>query len=263
MVTSRSARNNRPLPKGTGDLSTWDNAAQIARQKLEERGSLDLLNESGHGALEPAVVKWLYWAESHQGSEIIYKTETDLVKGIPLNSFFDFPERYEAKIQQGAYVSLELEDGHSLVIYIQNCTRENLSQQIEAAKQSVSVTTKRPLQERMLEKLKEDGHLGFMSKEGISQLSVKLLKYIDYAVNIRPGSEVIYRAANGMVHGDTLEKLLERPELFEDIPKPVYLAIEVGDISVIFDTHDPQPATIHALMEKAQRMAENKRAKQL
>lgn len=246
------------LGKGTGDLSGWDAAAQVAKQKLQERGSLDFLNESGHGALEPGVVKWLYWAESHQGSAIIYKTETGLVKGIPLNSFYDFPERYEAKIQQGAYISLELEDGRSLVIYLQNCTRENLNDQIAAAKQNVPVTTERPLQDRILEKLKEDGHLGFMSKEGIRQLSIKLLKYLDYAVNIRPGSEVIYRSANGLVHGDTLEKLLERPELFEDVPKPLYLALEVGDFSVIFDTHDPQPATVHALMEKAQKLAERK-----
>ncbi|PIQ24653.1 hypothetical protein COW36_10960 [bacterium (Candidatus Blackallbacteria) CG17_big_fil_post_rev_8_21_14_2_50_48_46] len=245
--------------KGTGDLSGWDHAAKIALKKLEERGSLELLDENSRNQLEPQFIKWLYWAESHQGSEIIFKTETGLVKGIPLNSFYDFPERYERKIQQGAFISLEMEDGRSLILYLNQCTRENLNLQIEAARQSIPLTTERPLQERILEKMKQDGHLGFLSKEGMKHLSLKLLKYLDYAVNIRPGSEVIYRSANGFVHGDALEKLLERPELFEEVPKPLYLAIEVGEISVIFDTQDPQPGTIHQLIAKAQDLAERKK----
>ena len=103
--------------------------------------------------------------------------------------------------------------------------------------------------------MRQDGHLGYLSKEGMQHLSLKLLKYLDYAVSIRPGSEVIYRATNGFIHGDTLDKLLERPELFADVPKPLYLAIETGAFSVVFDSPDHQPETIHRLIQKAQAMS--------
>lgn len=259
MFSSDFPNSGPSTEKGAGDLSGWDHAACIALKKLEERGSLELLDETSRNLLEPQIVKWLYWAESHQGSEIIYKTDTGMVKGIPLNSFFDFPERYEARIQQGAFVSLELQDGRSLVLHLYPFHRENLNRQIEAARQSLPIANERPLQERMLEKMRQDGHLDFLSKEGMKHLSLKLLKYLDYAVSIRPGSEVIYHSSNGFIHGDTLDKLLERPELFAEVPKPLYLTIEVGDISVIFDTQDHQPATIHKLMAKAQQLAERKK----
>ena len=232
-----------------------DPVAQRALHKLEERGSLDMLSPAGRAHLTPQIAKWLYWAESHQGSELVYQSESGLFKALPLNSFYDFPERYEAQIQQGAFLSLELEDGHSRVLWLAPCTRADIARSVETVRQTLPPASERPLQERMLEKMRQDGHLGFLSKEGMQHLSLKLLKYLDYAVSIRPGSEVIYRTTNGFIHGDTLDKLLARPELFAEVPKPLYLTIETGAISVIFDTADHQPETIHRLIRKAEQMA--------
>lgn len=103
--------------------------------------------------------------------------------------------------------------------------------------------------------MQADGHLAFLSREGIKHLSLKLLKYLDYAVNIRSGSEVIYHTNHGFIHGDSLEKLLRYPDRFEGVLKPLYLTIETGEMSVIFDTQDHRPAAIYKLMAKAEQLA--------
>lgn len=132
-------------PLQNSEPSVWDRAACIALEKLEERGSLEILDDASRSRLEPLIVKWLYWAESHHGSEIVYKTNTGLVKGIPLNSFLNFPEHYEAHIQQGAFISLELQDGRSLVFYLYPFHRENPYARIEAIQRQYPLASERPL----------------------------------------------------------------------------------------------------------------------
>lgn len=225
---------------------------------LHERGSLAYLTAEGFEMLTPELAEWLLRAESHEGSELIYLNEKDKVRGIPLNSFFNFPKRYADKMPKGAYVSAELEDGRSVILYVCPSEREQMLQTLEAAKKMFPLTTDRPLRERILDKLQEDGHLSYLSREGLNKLNGKLIKYLEYAVNVRPGSEIIYFAENGHVYGDALDKVLKKPEKFANVTRPVYLAIEVDQKSVIFDTHDTTPANVWHLMKKARQIAAKK-----
>ncbi|HEY9842695.1 MAG TPA: hypothetical protein V6D23_19680, partial [Candidatus Obscuribacterales bacterium] len=143
------------LEKDPGDLR--------ALLSLKERGSLEHLSAEGFSALNSEQVHWLLRAESHAGSEIIYSTEDGKARGLPLGSFFDFPERYAAKIPGGAFVSAEMEDGRSVILYVEPCTREEVLRLLEQAQHELPLITSQPLRERILEKLSQEGHLSCLS----------------------------------------------------------------------------------------------------
>lgn len=223
---------------------------------LRERGSLNYLNQEGFAFLSAELVHWLLRAESHAGSEIIYAPEDGKARGIPLGSFFDFPERYSAKIQAGALVSAEMANGTSIALYVHPCTREEVLRLLEQAQQDLPLSTDRPLRERIMENLRQSGHLSCLSADGLNHLDARMVKYLDYAVNVRPGSELIYALADGEVTAEPLEKVLQNPEKYADIQRPVYVAIDIDDQSVLFDTHDISPANLWRLQKKARQMLE-------
>ena len=238
---------------------TEDEQVQTILQTLKERGSLNSLSEDGFKALTPALANWLLRAESHAGSELVYTNPEGKTRALPLNSFFNFPDRYEKQMPRGAYLSAEMKNGQSVIVYVHNCARQSVLEALENTHKETPLTTTRPLRERSLDKLQEQGHLSYLSKQGLNNLDSKLIKYLDYAANVRPGSEIIYRSDTGYVNGDDIEKVIQRPEKFADLPRPVYLAIEVEDQSVIFDTHEVTPSNIWHLMKKARQVVEGKR----
>jgi len=245
-------------------LDRYQDSAQTfasAMETLVQRDSLSQLSEEGFAKLTPAIVKWLLRAESHEGSELVYTSHEGRARVLPLNSYFDFPDKYADKMPEGAFLSVELSTGSSLVLYMPHCDRESTLRTLEAAENMYSLTTDRPLRERILAKLETDGHLSYLSQDGLKNLNAKLVKYLDYAVNVRPGSEIIYFSPRGFVNGDALEKVSQNPAKFDDVPKPVYLAIEVAEQSVIFDTHDVTPANIWHLMKKARQIVHQRQAK--
>lgn len=228
-------------------------------QTLSERGSLNFLSEAGFQGLNPALAQWLLRAESHAGSELVFVNPEQKVRSLPLNSYFNFPERYERQMPRGAYLSAEMKNGQSVVAYLPDCGRAALLARIESIDQQTPLSTTRPLRERILDKLHQQGHLSYLSKQGLENLDSKLIKYLDYAANVRPGSEIIYRSDTGYVNGDDIEKVIRRPEKFAHLPRPVYLAIEVEDQSVIFDTHEVTPSNIWHLMKKARQVVQSRR----
>lgn len=232
-------------------------AALRALMNLRSRGSLDHLCSQGFEQLTPDLIHWLLRAESHAGSEIIYRVE-GRTRGVPLGSFFDFPEHYAAKIPTGAYVSAETRSGTSIVLYVEPCTREEVLRRLEAAQQEIPLNTDRTLRERILENLRMAGHLSCLSAEGLAALDVRMVKYLDYAVNVRPGSELIYFLPDGEVRADALELALQHPETFADVARPVFLAIEIDDQSVLFDTHDLSPTNLWRLQKKARQVVESR-----
>ncbi len=234
----------------------WSDAPQALAilDTLEERGSLNYLSEQGFSALTIPLARWLLRAESHEGSELVYVTGEQKVRALPLNSYFNFPERYKEQMPAGAYLSAEMRNGNSVVFYLPHCAREQVLEKLEWASQKFPLTTDRPLRERILDKLQSQGHLSYLSKKGLENLDSKLVKYLDYAANTRPGSEIIYRSENGYVNGDDIEKVMKRPEKFADVPMPVYLAIEVDEQSVIFDTSEVTASNIWHLMKKARQV---------
>lgn len=236
-----------------------DTAALRAFETLRERGSLDHLPEQGYAALSADIVHWLLRAESHAGSEIVYLTEEGKVRGMPVGSFFNFPERYAARIRAGAFISAEMASGGSVVLYVQSGERDVVLAQLEAAQQALPLTTDQPLRVRIQEKLRLDGHLSCLSAEGLGLLNAKLVKYLDYAVNVRPGSEVIYVLPTGEVQTEALELVMRQPEAFADMPKPAFLAIDIDEQSVLFDTHDLSPANLWRLQKKARQVIEARR----
>lgn len=141
-----------------------------------------------------------------------------------------------------------------MVLFLSACSRDSLLTLLETAQQNLPLTTDRPLRERILEKLRQTGHLSYLSRDGLDHLTGKLVKYLDYAVNLRPGSEIIYFNDKGHVQGDALEKVLQKPEKFAKVARPVYLAIEVDEHSVLFDTHDVSPSNIWRLQKKARQI---------
>lgn len=236
-----------------------DDGALRALDSLAERGSLEHLAAAGYEALSGDLLLWLLRAESHAGSEVVYRSE-DKVRGIPLGSFFDFPERYEPKMTAGAYLSAELDNGRSVVLYVSPCTRAALLGLLERAQQALPLSTDLPLRERIQEKLRAAGHLSCLSAEGLGLLDAHLVKYLDYAVNVNPGSELIYERSDGEVVAEALELALREPERFRDVPRPVFLAIEISGQSVVFDTQDISPANLWRLQKKARQVVEARKA---
>lgn len=239
----------------------WSNDEQalMMLNTLQERGSLNLLTEMGFQGLSPALAQWLLRAESHAGSELVYLNPEQKVRSLPLNSYFNFPERYARQMPQGAYLSAEMKNGQSVIAFLPDCDRAAVLAEIERIDRQTPLSTTRPLRERILDKLHQQGHLSYLSKQGLENLDSKLIKYLDYAANVRPGSEIIYRSDTGYVNGDDIEKVIRRPEKFADLPRPVYLAIEVEDQSVIFDTHEVTPSNIWHLMKKARQVVQSRR----
>lgn len=235
-----------------------DEQALNILKSLSERGSLEHMNTEGFQALTPALAQWLLRAESHAGSELVYVNGDHKVRALPLNSYFNFPDRYTRQMPQGTYLSAEMKNGQSIVTYLPNCERKAVLDELERIDKQTPLSTTRPLRERILDKLRAQGHLSYLSKQGLENLDSKLIKYLDYAANIRPGSEIIYRSDTGYVNGDDIEKVIRRPEKFADLPRPVYLAIEVDDQSVIFDTHEVTPTNIWHLMKKARQVVKSK-----
>lgn len=231
-----------------------DQAALRAYDTLLTRGSLAHLSPEGFDALTAEIIHWLVRAESHAGSELVYLTEEGKVRGLPIGSFFDFPERYAARMQAGAYISAEMAGGGSVVLFTQSGEREQVLAQLEAAQQALPLTTDRPLRERIQEKLRQDGHLSCLSAEGLGLLDAKLIKYLDYAVNVRPGSEMIYVLDSGEVKTEPLENVMRQPDAFAEIPRPVFLAIDIDEQSVLFDTHDLSPANLWRMQKKARQV---------
>jgi len=228
--------------------------AQLALATLAERGSLAHLSAEGFQQLTAALILWLLQAESHEGSEIVYRTEDDKVRGMPIGSYFDFPDYYDQRMPHGAFLSAELEDGMSVVLYLENTARERVLEMLEAAQRTLPFHASRPLREQILDKLQAHGHLSYLSKEGLDRLQPKLLKYLDYAVNTRAGSEIIYFTSEGAIKSEGLEEVFKRPEAFAEVLRPVYLAIEVGTRSVVFDTQDLSPANLWRLKKKAEKI---------
>lgn len=241
------------LDRYATDASADENFAS-SLAALAQRDSLSHLSQEGFAHLTPAIVKWLLRVESHEGSELVYVSSEGRARALPLNSFFDFPDKYQHKMPEGAFLSAELRSGQSLVLYLPRCDKESTLRLLEAANNSFSLTTDRPLRERILEKLEQDGHLSYLSQDGLKHLTAKLVKYLDYAVNVRPGSEIIYFSERGFVNGDALEKVAQNPAKFAHLAQPVYLAIEVDDQSVIFDTREVSPTNIWYLMKKARQI---------
>lgn len=237
-------------------LAATDARAAKALETLQDRGSLGLLKPEDYLQLNPELVHWLLRAESHAGSEIVYCSEDDKVRGIPLGSFFDYPERYASKMPHGAFVSAETENGGSIVLYLAVCSSTNLVEALEQTDQQLPLTTALPLRERIESKLRTEGHLNCLSAEGLKLLSTKLIKYLDYAVNVRPGSEIIYVLDSGEVCSDPLEEALKKPDKYLTIRRPAFLAIEIHDASVLFDTHDISPANLWRLQKKARQVVD-------
>lgn len=225
---------------------------------LSERGSLHDMSPAGFQALTPTLAQWLLRAESHAGSELVFVNPERKVRALPLNSYFNFPDRYTRQMPQGAYLSAEIKNGQSIITYLENCERQGILNELERIDKQTPLSTTRPLRERILDKLRAQGHLSYLSKQGLESLDSKLIKYLDYAANVRPGSEIIYRSDTGYVNGDDIEKVIRRPEKFADLPRPVYLAIEVDDQSVIFDTHEVTPTNIWHLMKKARQVVQSR-----
>ncbi len=244
----------------SGEFADENFATSLAA--LAQRESLSQLSEEGYANLTPAIVKWLLRAESHEGSELVYLSPEGRARVLPLNSFFDFPDKYKDKMPSGAFLSAELDSGQSLVLFLPSCDRESTLRILEAAENMFQLTTDRPLRERILEKLEQDGHLSYLSQDGLKHLTAKLVKYLDYAVNVRPGSEIIYFSERGFVNGDALEKVAQNPAKFANLQKPVYLAIEVAEQSVLFDTREVSPANIWHLMKKARQIVEQRQKSQ-
>lgn len=236
-----------------------DQQALNILKTLAERGSLDPLSESGFNALTPALAQWLLRAESHAGSELVFTSAEHKVRALPLDSYFNFSERYSKQMPQGAYLSAEMENGHSCVTYLVNGKREEVLEALERIHQATPLSSAHPLRERILDKLRTQGHLSYLSQQGLENLDSKLIKYLDYAANVRPGSEIIYRSDTGYVNGDDIQKVIRRPEKFAEVPRPVYLAIEVDEHSVIFDTCEVTPTNIWHLMKKARQVVSGKR----
>jgi hypothetical protein len=235
-----------------------DDQALTILKTLSERGSLQHMNTAGFQALTPALAQWLLRAESHAGSELVFINPEHKVRALPLNSYFNFPDRYTRQMPHGAYLSAEIKNGQSVVTYLLNCERKGVLDELERIDKEMPLSTTRPLRERILDKLRDQGHLSYLSKQGLENLDSKLIKYLDYAANVRPGSEIIYRSDTGYVNGDDIEKVIRRPEKFAELPRPVYLAIEVDDQSVIFDTNEVTPTNIWRLMKKARQVVKAK-----
>lgn len=234
-----------------------DPPGQHALRILHERGSLAHLSPEGYARLNGELLRWLLRAESHQGAELVFRTETGAGRAIPLGSYFNFPEHYAQRMPEGAFVSAEREDGSSCILYLETLVRETVIERLEAACRSLNVQVTRPLQELILDKLKAKGHLSYLSREGLQQLTPKLLKYLDYAVNIRPGSELIYLDAYGHVHGKGLEVVFQEPNRLKNLVGPFYLAIEVGPFSVVFDTQDISPTHVWRLKKRAEQLSQS------
>ena len=152
-----------------------------------------------------------------------------------------------------------MKNGQSRISYLPQCDREGVLEALERIDQETPLSTTRTLRERILDKLRTQGHLSYLSQQGLENLDSKLIKYLDYSANVRPGSEIIYRSDTGYVNGDDIEKVIRRPEKFVDLPRPVYLAIEVDEHSVIFDTCEVTPTNIWHLMKKARQVIQAKR----
>jgi hypothetical protein len=216
-------------------------SAQIALQKLEERGSLRYLSNEGLACLEGDMARWLYWAESNQGSELLFRSRSGTIKSVSVNAFLNEPERHGVPAHSPGYLSVELESGYSVIAEVAACERSAVLQ---------------PLHEILLDKLVGDGHLQHLSATGRAGLNLKLLKYLDYAVNIRPGSEAVYIHSDGGVRGLGLEELLAQPEKLAQVIAPLYLAIEVGQRSVLIDTQNCTPTAIAKCVQQAQALAQ-------
>lgn len=238
-----------------------DPGALRALRSLAERGSLAQLSAAGFERLDAELVHWLLRAESHAGSELIYLDEDRRARGLPLGSFFDFPERYVAKIPADLFISAETAAGSSVVLHVPVCSREAVLAALESARQQTGLSSDRPLRERILDQLTEAGHLSCLSAEGLARLDANLVKYLDYAVNVRPGSELIYSLPDGEIRADALEIALKQPEAFSQVERPAFLAIEVDDQSVLFDTHDLSPANLWRLQKKARQVIASRQAK--
>lgn len=239
-------------------LQHSDTGAASGLRTLLERGSLAYLEPDGYAQLTPELVRWLLKAESHEGSELLYLTSEQKVRLLTLSAFFNYPEHYQGRMQQGAFLSVELENGASVVLYLQNCSKEEVLNTLESARQNLPLTQLRPLNERLLEKLQQQGHLSYLSREGRQHLNPKLMKYLDYAVNVRPGSELIYQSDNGFVNGEALEEVIQEPEKYAHLQGPFYLTLEVGTRSVIFDTLDLSRSNLWHLKKKADQIAQQK-----
>ena len=244
--------------QATLDGLLGDLGAINALKMLHERGSLAYLGENAYPHLNAGIIHWLVRAESHKGSELIYQTHDLKVRGIPLNSFFNFPDKYLSQISGGAFISAELEDGSSIALHLEKVSRESVLKMLEVAKQNLPLTTDRPIRERILDKLNAEGHASYLSRGGLEQLSTKLLKYLDYAVNSSPGSEMIVTGDDGSVEVFPIEAVIQEPERFQGVDLPVYLTIEVDKQSVIMDTREVTPANIWHLQKKARQIALSK-----
>lgn len=227
--------------------------AQQAYDTLLERGSLAELNPQAQLRLTPQILKWLLWAESHEGSEIVFMTENGKARGIPVSSFLNYPETYEAKMSQGAFVSTELKDGSSVVLYFESLTKPALELALKQLEKKHA--DQEGLEGKILKKLEDSGHLNHLTPMGQDKLNSKLLKYLDYAVNIRPGSEIIYMDDLGSVRGDSLERALALPHEYEDIQTPVFLAIDIEEFSVVMDLDEVTPEGIIDCLQQAYEIA--------
>jgi hypothetical protein len=231
-------------------------SAQIALQKLEERGSLRYLSNEGLACLEGDMARWLYWAESNQGSELLFRSRSGTIKSVSVNAFLNEPERHGVPAHSPGYLSVELESGYSVIAEVAACERSAVLQQFNEVRQFHPLASDRPLHEILLDKLVGDGHLQYLSATGRAGLNLKLLKYLDYAVNIRPGSEAVYIHSDGGVRGLGLEELLAQPEKLAQVIAPLYLAIEVGQRSVLIDTQNCTPTAIANCVQQAQALAQ-------
>lgn len=225
--------------------------AQRALAVLWERGSLADLDATAYQYLNDSLVLWLLRAESHAGSELVYLSEDGKARGIPLGSYFNFPDRYASKFTGPVYISAELKNNSSRVLFISKPSHEAILQSLEHAQHDVPLSSDRPLQERIESKLRSEGHLSCLSAEGLAALNHKLIKHLDYAMNVREGSEIIYVSSSGDIIADPLENVMQSPQDYLDIPRPVFLAIEASNASVLFDTHDVSPTNLWRLKKKA------------
>ena len=239
-------------------LQELDSSASAALRTLKERGCLDYLSAEAYQYLNPEMVRWLVKAESHEGSEILYLTSDGKVRILTLSAYYNYPERYAERMRYGAFISAELEDGNSVALFVHECNKEIIDKLLEGLQKNLPLSTSRPMQERILETLTRQGHLSYLSREGLQHLNTKLMKYLDYAVNVRPGSEVIYQGESGHVNGDALEDVMRYPEKYTHLTGPFYLTLEVGDRSIIFDTQDLSQRNIWHLKKKADSIAEHK-----
>jgi hypothetical protein len=143
-----------------------------------------------------------------------------------------------------------------VIAEVSTCERSAVLQQFQQIRQLHPLASDRPLYEILLDKLVGDGHLQYLSLAGRENLTLKLLKYLDYAVNIRPGSEAVYLHHDGGIRGLGLEELLAQPEKLQQVVAPLYLAIEVGTRSVLIDTQDCSLQAINACVHQAQQRAQ-------